>query len=95
MSEDLVQMTAQDNGSVIGEPSDWQPIETAPKDGHRLLLWLADEQFWLIGKWDKAEEMWHLPEWDIWTGEEGLHWLTHWMRPASAPRSSEEPKQRA
>src|SRR5262249_57189843 len=30
--------------------ADWQPIETAPKDGTRILLWDTDEV--VIGKWD-------------------------------------------
>jgi hypothetical protein len=29
---------------------DWQPIETAPKDGTRILLWDTDEA--VIAKWD-------------------------------------------
>ena len=28
---------------------DWQPIETAPKDGTRILLWDTDEA--VIAKW--------------------------------------------
>lgn len=31
--------------------SDWQPIETAPKDGTLLLLWLEDEHRPIVGHW--------------------------------------------
>jgi hypothetical protein len=38
---------------VMAEPDrmvDWQPIETAPKDGTRILLWDTDEA--VVAKWD-------------------------------------------
>lgn len=54
----------------------WQPIVTAPKDGQRLMLWLEDEGFWLVGFW-RGEEWW-LSEWGC--SAVGNH-ITHWMRP--------------
>ena len=36
------------------EPTDWQPIETAPRDGSKVLLWLPDPRTLdpvIIGRW--------------------------------------------
>lgn len=54
---------------------DWQPIETAPKDGEDVLLWIPSESDFLIAFWrDDAND------WDTQDG-----WLSmtpsHWMRP--------------
>lgn len=39
--------------------SEWQPIETAPKDGTEVLLWLGEP-------WNRAEKMhWYEP-WETW-----------------------------
>ena len=61
---------------------DWQPIETAPRDG-RFLVWLADEQVMTVGAYravdrdtpDERVVAW-LPEFDV-----GAFWHipTHWM----------------
>jgi len=37
----------------------------------------------VVGKWDTAEQMWNLVEWDMWTGEEGMHEITHFIDPAT------------
>ena len=65
----------------------WQPIETAPRDGTRVWLWLADEGFAVLGIWrplikpepDEAPEMWWLPEMNFWQTDDGLHDITHWQ----------------
>lgn len=47
----------------------WQPIETAPRSGERLLLWdgfTVFEGFW-NGMWQTAEHM------------QGRPWASHWM----------------
>lgn len=63
-------------------PPGWQPIETAPRDGTRVLLWLKDEGCALIGMWTSdpcdGEFMWWLPEWDERQTDDGMHWITHW-----------------
>jgi len=69
----------QDQFRHLLQAQEWKPIESAPKDGERIILWLDDEGFSMTGYWDAKEEMWRLPEWDMWTGEEGMHTLTHWM----------------
>ena len=38
---------------------DWQPIETAPRDGTRILLWLAAPSTEpIIGRWERATLCW-------------------------------------
>lgn len=61
-------------------PSGWQPIETAPKDGRQLLLWLADEGFWEQASWRifEGEGCWWLWAMDC---SADWHEPTHWMRP--------------
>ena len=58
----------------------WQPIETAPKDGERVLLHSPTTHTYsgIVGIWDTLDERW--AEWDSW------HpcYPTHWM-PLPAP----------
>ncbi len=62
----------------------WQPIATAPRNGTAVLLWLADEGFWVKGMWrdtpdpDEPEKMWWIPEMDIWQSDDGVHDITCW-----------------
>ena len=59
---------------MSGTPTGWQPIETAPRDGRRLLLWDARRDMAIFGVWSV--------EWDGWK-----QWLfpleitepSHWM----------------
>lgn len=73
--------------------SDWQPIETAPKDGSWVLLGGGqhDANTWygpgpeapaVVGRWDKG---WFFANWD---GDYRSEYLipTHWM-PLPVPRS--------
>ena len=70
----------------------WQPIETAPKDGTAVLLWLG-------APWSEVRQMWWYDPWDVWlaagedepdAGDErfgcGSAIPTHWM-PLPAPPS--------
>jgi len=46
--------------------SDWRPIETAPKDGEEVILWLPEipnKQIprWIVSKW--------APYWNCWMNE--------------------------
>ena len=67
---------------------DWQPIETAPRDGKRILVidadGLVDVAQWGIGAWFQPE--------GIWTGgggDYGIYSATHWM-PLPDPPSAEK-----
>ena len=58
---------------------DWQPIETAPKDGYAILAWVSG--------WRRA----HIVYWDgeEWVGVTGLSKLkvpTHWMPLPEPPK---------
>jgi hypothetical protein len=71
----------------------WQPIETAPKDGTAILLWYPDlHQKWQKGYWyDKVEimngvETYRIQKWltsmgAFRYGEEPDPQPTHWMLP--------------
>lgn len=60
---------------------EWQPIETAPKDGRRIAacVWDADAGRWVVGYiywWVSSQDIGH------WIG--GVNQPTHWM-PLPAP----------
>lgn len=70
--------------------SDWQPIETAPKDGTRVFLWLADEGFPVLGAWiawEKGDE----PGWFLFEmhSYDDLHDVTHWLPLPAAPADTQ------
>lgn len=58
----------------------WQPIETAPKDGKALLLYVqAPSGYGLmrIGEWegdDEGEGVWSISPYCLWRGYEITHW---------------------
>jgi len=58
--------------------SEWQPIETAPKDGRYLLL-LADSQFHRIGFWNGSS-------WDDGDFYDHMADITHWMPLPEPPK---------
>jgi hypothetical protein len=69
--------------------SEWQPIETAPKDGAEILLGFAGEKWIVQGRWVgdyKARDgaWWALNNdpTDAWGGE---LYPTHWMPLPSPP----------
>jgi hypothetical protein len=65
--------------------SEWQPIETAPRDGTEIDLWASGRRW--------ADCHWHLGEWLRWQSdsvdEEPTHkriaFPTHWMPLPPAP----------
>lgn len=59
---------------------DWQPIETAPKDGPYILAhWRLMPHFPIVVRWDRR-----LKGWQIAGGKGRIEGLTHW-RPLPAP----------
>lgn len=83
----------------------WQPIETAPKDGSYVDLWDANGQRWVDAIWGKPEsgpmasvKCWccfHVV-WEEWA--EISNPVTHWMRvepPQSPPPQPPQPPQNA
>lgn len=69
--------------------AEWQPIETAPKDGRDVLLWIpADEESPRKGRWEKLLDDPSRPHrWCVAYG-----WCedtpTHWMPLPSPPEPS-------
>lgn len=73
----------------VGEPVGWRPIETAPKDGTHILVWMRHEAYGF-----KAEGV----DTARWTDHNGGGWVTwlsgtptHWMPLPSAPTEGVEP----
>ncbi len=71
---------------------EWQPIETAPRDGTRLLLWAAWNDEPVIASWCVSRAPYSFEGWSTgWqtagnydVGYEALMGVTHWM-PLPAP----------
>jgi hypothetical protein len=61
----------------------WQPMETAPKDGTPILGWSGYS--YEVTQWSQAAEQWLICD-----GEHGFD-LTHWMPLPASPSSPEEP----
>lgn len=82
--------------AITAMPSQWQPIDTAPKDGR--WIWLGNEYMMRVGRWASGTEYEH-------SGSVGGGWRdfaltegggvrgdlpmtpTHWMSLPDAPRS--------
>ena len=62
---------------------EWKPIETAPKDGTKVLLW-ADGQV-EIGDWLPDAHPWNDTSWWIEGGQITARNPTHWMPLPEAP----------
>ena len=61
---------------------DWQPIETAPKDGTRILLWIEPTKIWMPYSWNGTR----------WMGDDyplNMAWATHWMPLPPPPQEAQ------
>ena len=66
---------------------EWQPIETAPKDGSKVLLTDGDRTE-IAHWWGKAQEGF----WEVWTCEpfyEDFKQPTHWMPLPQPPKKAD------
>lgn len=67
------------------EGAGWQPIETAPKDGTRILVWIGDD-FPMVAKWKESKYgSWWNPCEDLIADVLGACAPTHWMPLPAAP----------
>jgi hypothetical protein len=60
---------------------DWQPIETAPKDGTHILFWDGDGMsvcYWVGRRWDLVQTGAYAEDADCWP--------THWMPLPEPPK---------
>jgi Lar family restriction alleviation protein len=87
--------------------SQWQPIETAPRDGTKVFLWHQKWGSAPVGWWDWVEGpcedgtggfcLWHVVEKNLPPTEDGLIWPdemelpTHWMPMPIAPVQETQP----
>lgn len=70
------------------ETIEWQPIETAPKDGNSVDLWCKHPVF---GEMRSPNMVWDTDRWETQAFGEPLNdgWVvTHWMAPPSPPARS-------
>ena len=59
---------------------EWQPISTVPKDGTRVLLWLPDDNYEVVGFWMENRQCWGTASggWgdDRYEADYPTHWAT-------------------
>lgn len=60
----------------------WQPIETAPRDGTEVLVWDEDGPDFFLGHWDLSFRSWLSDYFDEISP-------THWMPLPPAPKEGE------
>lgn len=65
--------------------SEWQPIETAPKDGTRFLAPSIDSKTITIGRWEKTGEYWD----DLTVGHLNKKWKPKHWQPLPEPPEGE------
>lgn len=68
---------------------DWQPIETAPKDGTTIILHVDWEPLTVAGFWDVASGVWCV-KWDSHPLNGGFYPVTHWRPLPTAPAAAKE-----
>lgn len=66
---------------------EWQPIETAPKDGELLVYWVCRE----TGEGFRAVAAWS--QWGWISDGDGLIYPTHWMPLPAPPKAAPEQEQ--
>ena len=59
--------------------SDWQPIETAPRDGMILLVW-GEARDIDKGRWSVRYERWRIPSLGLYPND-----VTHWLPLPAVP----------
>ena len=64
--------------------SEWQPIETAPRDGTRVMLIDTFDQWHYIGRWNAD-----LGDQGFWEDMSEYALPTHWMPLPAAPKEGE------
>lgn len=73
--------------------SEWQPIESAPRDGTEIQLWAKGEWF-PNAHWCRSKLGWYEEYWDAhWCSysESGIYNATHWMPLPTPPSFTSTP----
>ena len=77
--------------------TEWQPIETAPRDGRLLVLcwsdWDGQSRHYqpVVGWWQSCETLSEGGEWVQWSlGLESCHGVSHWMALPPGPEDSDD-----
>jgi len=73
----------------------WQPIETAPKDGRRVLVWIDDPKLLRDGYPICFARLWFYDDGSLGGGAEGFNgkWdITHWMPLPEPPKDEKGSK---
>lgn len=68
--------------------SGWQPINSAPRDGTRIIGFNADQQFIAIIAFDDVFQCWVADDEDCWF--QGEHETSHWMPLPNPPANIEQ-----
>jgi hypothetical protein len=93
-NESLVTSIARALASARAEDAQWQPIETAPKDGTSILVWSDDAEDYYLVTWAEGHGAWF--NGDVLIGE--MHFggePSHWMPLPLRPRALLAPKEQA
>ncbi len=95
-SKDAHDFTRQDvlraRAALSATPSGWRGIESAPKDGTRIDLWVAGRRI-TDSRWARNDADSTVPFGEPrWQGFYGLQEPTHWMPLPDAPVVTKEPK---
>jgi hypothetical protein len=55
--------------------SEWQPIETAPKDGTDILVWMFGNSMAVVFYDDNLDHPWHTMDGPAYHKEAPTHWM--------------------